>query len=121
MTEHLLAVWGMAGFLSVMAGMNAWNIRLLWRDKRVVGISPLTVLFRSSANVWQAWFFFQMGEWAAFSAAVPATALNLAWVVLALYYQRWPAGRHDLRDSVCQGRNVSGCSSLTALPIPRIA
>lgn len=92
MAGHLLADWGMAGFLTVMIGMNAWNLRVLWRDRQVSGLSPITVLFRSSANIWQAWFFFQLGEWAAFGAAVPATALNFAWVVMALYYRRWPGG-----------------------------
>ena len=92
MTRHLLAVWGMAFFLAVMAGMNAWNCWLLWREKQVKGISPLTVLFRSGANVWQVWFLFQLGQWAAFGAAVPATGLNLAWVLMAFYYQRWPSG-----------------------------
>jgi hypothetical protein len=92
MTRHLLAEWGMAAFLAIMAGMNLWNCWLLWREKQVKGISPLTVLVRSGANVWQAWFLFQLGQWAAFSAAMPATMLNLAWVLMALYYQRWPRG-----------------------------
>jgi hypothetical protein len=94
MTRHLLAEWGMAAFLAIMAGMNLWNCRLLWREKQVKGISPMTVLVRSSANVWQAWFLFQLGQWPAFSAAVPATALNLVWVLMAFYYRRWPA-RHE--------------------------
>lgn len=94
MTGHLLAVWGMTFFLAVMAGMNGWNCWVLWREKQVKGISPLTVLFRSGANIWQVWFLFQLGQWAAFGAAVPATGLNLAWVLMAFYYQRWP---RDLR------------------------
>jgi len=98
-TEHLLAVWGMAFFLAVMAGMNAWNCWLLWHEKQVKGISPLTVLFRSGANVWQVWFLFQLGQWAAFSAAVPATGLNLAWVLMAFYYQYWPGGCQYIVDA----------------------
>lgn len=83
----MIANWGMAAFLGVMAAMNGWNCWLLLRDGEVRGLAPVTVLFRSCANVWQAWFFYALHQWAAFGAAVPATALNLAWVALAFYFR----------------------------------
>ena len=67
--------------------MNAWNFRLLLRDREVRGLAPVTVLFRVCANLWQVWFLYALHQWAAFTAAVPATAFNVAWVALAFYCQ----------------------------------
>lgn len=83
---------GMAAFLSVMSIMNGWNCYTLLRDKRVAGISPVTMLFRGGANAYQAYFLFVLGQWLSFGVSIPATLLSLAWVAQAFYYTRWPDG-----------------------------
>lgn len=84
---------GMATLLAVMGAMNGWNCLTLFRDKRVVGISPTTMLFRGAANAYQVYFLFVLGQWLSFGVSVPAAALSLAWVAQAFYYRRWPGGR----------------------------
>lgn len=84
---------GMATLLAVMGAMNGWNCLTLFRDKRVAGISPPTMLFRGGANAYQAYFLFVLGQWLSFGVSVPAAALSLLWVAQAFYYRRWPGGR----------------------------
>lgn len=84
---------GMATLLAVMGAMNGWNCLTLFRDKRVAGISPTTMLFRGGANAYQAYFLFVLGQWLSFGVSVPAAALSLTWVAQAFYYRRWPGGR----------------------------
>lgn len=84
---------GMATLLAVMGAMNGWNCLTLFRDKRVAGISPTTMLFRGGANAYQTYFLFVLGQWLSFGVSVPAAALSLAWVAQAFYYRRWPGGR----------------------------
>ncbi len=94
---------GMAVLLAVMGGMNGWNCITLFRDKRVAGISPITMLFRGGANAYQAYFLLTLGQWLSFSIAVPATALSLAWVAQAYYYRHWPGGIAARPELIARG------------------
>ena len=62
------------------------NVRRLYLDKRLAGVALAPTIW---FNVWGAWnlfYYFQLRQFASWSAGIGVFLVNTAWVSLALYY-----------------------------------
>lgn len=71
------------GGLAVMIGNN---IRALYRDKRVRGVSLLTTAWVTAWGFWNLYFYPAVNAWFSFYAGIGVVLANAVWLGLALYY-----------------------------------
>lgn len=58
------------------------NIRRLWRDRRVSGVSVLPVIFWTAWGLWNLFFYPAVGCWWSFSGGVLVAVANASWLIL---------------------------------------
>lgn len=63
-----------------------FNLRRLWQDKEVKGVSiPVTVFF-FTWGVWNLFYYPHLGQWLSFFGGLLLASANVAWVGLAIYF-----------------------------------
>jgi hypothetical protein len=70
---------------------NCW---LLYSHKRVQGVSVSATAFFTTWGLWNLYFYPANGLWLSFAGGLCLASVNVAWVGMAIYYNR-------------QGRNAS--------------
>jgi hypothetical protein len=74
------------------------NIRRLYCDKRLAGVSLVPTVWWNIWGVWNVYFYHAIGTPLSFFAGIGVLVANTVWVALALYYARrrrgCNAGRH---------------------------
>lgn len=68
------------------------NIRRLYKDKRLAGVSLFPTVWWNLWGVWNVYFYHAIGTRLSFYAGIGVLAANTIWVALALYYA-WRAKR----------------------------
>ncbi len=70
-------------------GVLLWlNVKSLWKDKQVRGVSFAPFAFYLGWGIWNLFYYPALGQiWSAI-AGVNVVLANLAWVVLALRFRR---------------------------------
>lgn len=64
------------------------NIKALYRDKEIKGLSPLPLLFFTSWGLWNCWFYPTNGFMWSFVGGLMLALVNLAWLAQILWYMR---------------------------------
>lgn len=63
-----------------------FNLRRLWQDKEVKGVSiPVTVFFLTW-GVWNLFYYPYLDQWLSFFGGLLLASANVAWVFLAIYF-----------------------------------
>ena len=60
------------------------NVRRLWRDRRLSGVSVLPTAFFTARGAWNLYFYPSMGCWWSFAGGLFVVGANLTWVGMAL-------------------------------------
>lgn len=64
------------------------NVRQLYKDKQVRGISVLTTVFFTSWGVWNLYYYPHLDQWLSFAGGLVIVTANVAWVSQMFYYNR---------------------------------
>lgn len=75
-------------FEAGLAVMITNNIRRLYKDKQVKGVSLLTVVWVTAWGFWNLYFYPAVDAWFSFYAGIAVVLANATWLGLALYYVR---------------------------------
>ena len=77
-----------------------FSIARTLRDKRVAGLSWLTVAFFTSWGLWNLFYYPSLEQWASYVGGVLLVIANAIWVGLIVFYTRHPEsfGRNHYRD-----------------------
>lgn len=63
------------------------NVRRLYRDKRLSGISIVPSLFYTAWGYWNVFYYAGLDQPVSLVAGILPAAINTLWVVMALYYR----------------------------------
>lgn len=63
------------------------NVRTLYRDKLVRGVSLLTTIYFTSWGVWNVYYYPALGQSWSFIAGMCICTANILWIILMLYYK----------------------------------
>lgn len=90
------------GLFEFIGGVLLWlNVRRLWRDRRVAGVSPLPVVFWTAWGLWNLWFYPMVGCWWSFAGGLFVVAANAAWLVLLAIVWRTARRRKAQERRAC--------------------
>jgi hypothetical protein len=64
------------------------NVRALWRDRRIAGVTLLPTLWFQLFGAWNLYFYYQIGQRLSSVAGMSVFAVNTAWLLLALWFTR---------------------------------
>jgi hypothetical protein len=64
----------------------------LFKDKEVKGASALATSFFFSWGIWNLYYYPHLDQWASFYGGLSIVAANCAWLLMMLYYKRFPGG-----------------------------
>lgn len=82
-----------AGF-ELCAGFAVLNhCRVLWRARRVEGVSATSTAFFVLWGFWNLYYYPSLGQVASFAAGILIVVANVLWLALMLRYRRRPGPR----------------------------
>ena len=72
-----------------LSGFMLWNnVRILIKDKKVRGVSILTIMFFSLWGYWNLYYYPFLNQTLSFLAGFIVVSANTTWVILAIRYTR---------------------------------
>jgi len=75
------------------AGFFLWNnVRVLYRDKKVRGISILSIGVFTIWGYWNLYYYPFLDQWLSFLGGMLVVFANTVWVYLAIHYARKKGG-----------------------------
>jgi hypothetical protein len=63
------------------------NVRRLYLDKRLSGVSLVPTVWWNLWGVWNVYFYYALEQTASFYAGIAVLVANTVWVAMALYYR----------------------------------
>lgn len=76
------------GLFEMSGGFFLWNnVRILFRQKKIRGVSILTTAIFSAWGFWNLFYYPHLGQWLSFVGGINVVLANTAWVILALKYK----------------------------------
>lgn len=75
-----------------MAFVIFLSIRRVLADRKVAGISLVTIAFVTAWGIWNLYYYPHLGQTLSWAAGVAVMAANGIWLALLGYYTRWPGG-----------------------------
>lgn len=76
-----------SSFVFISGALLSLNIRRIWQDKKVKGVSPWPVAFFFAWGGWDFYYYPHLDQWYSLTASVVATLFNGAWLVLWYKYR----------------------------------
>lgn len=77
---------GLLEFFS--AALVLWNVRRLYIDKMVRGVSIVPTLFFDAWGLWNLYFYPSLDLWLSFAGGAFLVGANVWWTALAISYMR---------------------------------
>lgn len=68
--------------------MQLLNVKALYKDKKVIGVSIVPSAFFTSWGIWNLFYYPHLGQWLSFAGGLVLVLVNVAWVCMAIYYAR---------------------------------
>ena len=65
----------------------------LYRDKQVKGIHPSLLFWTTSWAIWNLYYYPSLGQSYSFWAGLGVVGVNFVWLVMMLYYRKYPGGK----------------------------
>lgn len=74
------------------------NVRALYRDKTVKGVSIVPTCVFIATNIYEAWYFHHIHQFWAVFGSLSMLVVNLLWIILFLWYgfENWLEDQLDL-------------------------
>ena len=90
------------GLFEFGGGVLLWlNVRRLWRDRTVSGVSALPVVFWTAWGLWNLWFYPAVNCWASFAGGIFVVAANGAWLGLLLWIE-WKKKKRTIEHPISE-------------------
>lgn len=71
------------GLFEFGGSLALWlNVRRLWRDRAVSGVSAVPVVFWCAWGLWNLFFYPAVGCWYSFAGGLFVVAAHMAWLTL---------------------------------------
>lgn len=86
--------------LGLSAILLVLNVRRLYRDKSVSGVSIWPVVLYDVWGFWDLYYFPSLHQWFSMGASFIACCTNAVWLFLAVYYMRRKPVQLDLEDII---------------------
>ncbi len=67
---------------------NCWT---LYQHKQVKGVSVPVTAFFALWGVWNLYYYPHLEQWLSFAGGCVIVSANMLWVVMAIWYARYPA------------------------------
>lgn len=64
------------------------NVIKLYQDKVLRGVRILPAIFFSLWGLWNLCYYPSLNQWWSFTAGLLVTVVNIAWVIMAVYYTK---------------------------------
>lgn len=81
------------GLFECLAGFAILNhCRILYKDKLYRGVSLLSTAFFMAWGFWNLFYYPHLDQIFSFLGGIAVVSANVLWVVLMLYYRRYPGG-----------------------------
>ncbi len=81
--DHINAVFEAGG-----AVLLCLNVRRLWLDRRLAGVSLIPTIWWNLWGVWNVYYYHALSQRLSFWAGIGVLIANTVWVALALYFAR---------------------------------
>ncbi len=69
------------------------NCRVLFKDKSIKGVSILSTSFFMTWGMWNVYYYPTLEQWWSFFGGCSLVFTNIIYVLLMLYYKKFPGGR----------------------------
>lgn len=69
------------------------HCRVLYTEKKVAGISVLSVVFFTTWGVWNMFYYPHLDQWWSFWGGLAICLSNFYYVALLVYYKKYPGGK----------------------------
>lgn len=77
------------GLYEALAGLFILNnCRMVVKDKKVKGVSIVSVVFFATWGGWNLYYYPSLGQWASFWGGLAVFTANLIWIGLMLKYRK---------------------------------
>lgn len=81
-----------------VGGVFVFNhCRVLWRDKKIAGVSKLSTAVFFAWGVWNLFYYPSLDQWMSFYGGIIIVAGNCLWLGMMIYFSRYPGGKCPLR------------------------
>jgi hypothetical protein len=90
------------------------NVRRLWIDKNVAGVSLVSTLFFDTWGFWNLYYYAAIEQPWSWWGGLCLTLVNLAWMVLAFRCTYWPPERRQT-ECICEPP-IPGCKGWPCSP-----
>lgn len=86
--DYINAFWefGSSAFIGL-------NVRQLYRDKRVSGVSLWPTAYFSCWCIWNLYYYPALDQWWSFGAGILIGLVNATWLGMAVYYEKYLPSR----------------------------
>ena len=64
-----------------------WNVRRIWKDKKLRGVSLVPTAVFTAWGFWNLWYYPYLNQTLSFLAGILVVFANTTWVSLAVYYK----------------------------------
>ena len=81
MIDYVNAIFECGGSLLLLM-----NIRRLYADKRLAGVSLYPTIWFTVWGGWNLIYYFALGQYASWAAGIGVFVVNCVWVGMAIYY-----------------------------------
>lgn len=72
-----------------ISGIALWNnVRILFRDKKIKGVSVLTTIFFTLWGYWNLFYYPHLNQILSFLGGLLVVSANTTWVILAIRYRK---------------------------------
>ena len=77
------------GLFEFAGGLLCWvNVKTIYRDKRISGISWGVQAFFALWGIWNLFYYPSLGQWASFWGGLFLSVGNTTWVMMSIVYCR---------------------------------
>ena len=73
-----------------------WNVRQLYHDKQIKGVSIVSIVFFALWGGFNLWFYPSVGAHWSFIAGLNIVAANVVWICQILYYKHKGYGTYGI-------------------------
>lgn len=76
------------GLYEMLGGIMLWNnVRILYNQKKVKGVSVMTTAFFTTWGIWNLYYYPFLDQWWSFLGGLVIVFANVVWVSLAVKYR----------------------------------
>lgn len=93
-------------FLLSGATLGLINVRRVYLDKQVKGVSVWPTVVFTLWGVWDLYYFPTLGQWVSMGGSVCAVLVNSTWLGMVYYYKNYGGPNETVQDDEGRGTAI---------------